>query len=373
MLAKHCDKKTNLWCPCQIPHLSDVELKKLLQKIWMTRGPLAWALTPLAALHLMLVMLRKKAYQWHILKTVFFPVPVIVVGNVVVGGAGKTPLVIELASHFQRKGFQIGVVSRGYGRHSHRALEVETGMPADLSGDEPAFIKARAKVPVFVAKRRINAIQMLLQAYPQTEIIICDDGLQHYELHRDVEIAVFDDRGIGNGWLLPAGLLREPWPQRQKHGVHLVLHTGQAPQFSGYVSTRQLGPRVMAANGEQVPLAFFHNKRVSAVAAIANPSAFFNMLRAAGVVLTRAIGLPDHYSFPTGLAELDANLADEDAVLCTEKDAVKLFHDVEKAPKNLFSVSLVFTAEPAFYDALDELIAPLTRPKHSQVPFGNGY
>jgi len=339
----------------------------------MTRGPLAWLLTPLAVLHLTLVMLRKKAYQWHILKTVFFPVPVIVVGNVVIGGAGKTPLVIELASHFRRKGFQIGVVSRGYGRRSHGTLEVEAGMPADLSGDEPAFIKAKAKVPVFVATRRIDAIRMLLQAYPQTEIVICDDGLQHYQMHRDIEIAVFDDRGIGNGWLLPAGMLREPWPQRQKHGVHLVLHTGQAPQFSGYVSKRQLGPHVMAANGEQVPLAFLKDKRVSAVAAIANPAAFFDMLRAAGVPLVTAIGLPDHYSFPTGLAELNADLTDADVVLCTEKDAVKLFYGVEKVPKNLFSVPLVFTAESAFYAALDKLIAPLTRPKHSQVPFEDGH
>ena len=350
------------------------ELKTILQKVWMTRGLLAFALTPLAIVHLMLVALRKKAYEWNIFKTVVFAVPVIVVGNVVVGGAGKTPLVIALAIHFRRQGFKVGIVSRGYGRRSKATLEVETGMSIALSGDEPAFIKIKARVPVVVADRRVNAIRLLQRAHPETDLVICDDGLQHYELHRDIEIAVFDDRGIGNGWLLPAGLLREPWPQRQRHGVQLVLHTGQTPKFPGYVSSRQLAPHVTGANGEQVPIASFHNKRVSAVAAIANPDAFFNMLRAAGVVLTNAIRLPDHYCFPMGLTEVCPNLDDDNVVvLCTEKDAIKLFHDVVKAPKNLFAVTLTFTAEPAFYAALDQLVVPLTKQKHSQVPFGDGH
>lgn len=349
------------------------ELKTVLQKAWTTRGPLAWALMPLAAAHLMLVTLRKKAYAWNFFKSVSFPVPVIVVGNVVAGGGGKTPLVIALVMHFRNQGLEVGVVSRGYGRSSDDTLEVQVEMSTALSGDEPAFIKAKARVPVVVAKRRVDAVRLLLRIYPQINLIVCDDGLQHYELHRDIEVVVFDDRGIGNGWLLPAGSLRERWPQHPKHSAQLVLHTGQSPQFPGFVSNRQLAPHVTAADGEKFSIASLHNKRVSAVAAVANPEAFFSMLKALGIVLVNTVCLPDHYCFPLGLAEFYPDLQDIDVVLCTEKDAVKLFRDVDKAPKNLFSVELIFTAESAFYIALDTLVAPLTAKKHSQVPFGDGH
>ena len=344
-----------------------------LQKIWLTRGPLAWALRPIAVIHLLLVVIRKAGYNLNIFKTTTFPVPVIVVGNVVVGGAGKTPLVIALANHFGKQGFSIGVVSRGYGRSHVDTVEVESNMSADQVGDEPALIKSKLSIPIVVAKKRVDAVQLLIQSYPLIDMVICDDGLQHYALHRDVEIIVFDDRGIGNGWLLPAGLLREPWPKHKPQNTQLVLHTGHASQFSGYVSTRRLAPIATKASGEQLPIAAFRNKRVSAIAAIANPEAFFDMLRSTGLVLRRAIGLPDHYAFTANLDGIDEGFEDDDAVFCTEKDAIKLFSNSALSPKNLFSVPLVFVPEPAFYTALDKLVAQLMAGKDSHVPFGDGH
>lgn len=348
-------------------------LKYLLQETWLARGPLAWSLTPIAVLYLGLVKLRQAAYRLNIFKTEVFPVPVIVVGNVVVGGAGKTPLVIALVSHFKHQGLRVGVVSRGYGRQCEKTMEIKTGMSSTLTGDEPALIQAKTGVPVVVAKNRSEAVRLLLLSHPLIDVVVCDDGLQHYGLYRDIEIAVFDDRGIGNGWVLPAGMLREPWPQRRTQGVDLILHTGAAPQFPGYTSERYFGPYANSADGRQVPLSSLRHKRVIAFAAIANPQAFFEMLRKSGVVLAETITLPDHYSFTTGLLGIGVNPGNIDAVLCTEKDAIKLFSDLSAAPKNLLSVPLVFTAEPDFYAALDKLLAPLICPKHSQVPFGDGH
>jgi tetraacyldisaccharide 4'-kinase len=348
-------------------------LKNLLQEAWLARGPLAWALTPVAAVYLFLLKLRRAAYRLNIFKVAVFPVPVIVVGNVVVGGAGKTPLVIALVTHFRHHGLRVGVVSRGYGRQGKETLEVKSGMSSTLIGDEPALIKAKTGVPVVVASDRSGAVRLLLQSYPLTDVVICDDGLQHYALHRDIEIAVFDDRGIGNGWVLPAGMLREPWPQRQSQGINLILHTGLAPQFQGYVSQRHIGLYATTADGHQVALSSLHHKRVTAVAAIANPEAFFDMLRKSGVVLAAAISLPDHYSFSAGLSGIGINPKDAEVVLCTEKDAIKLFSNPSAAPSNLFSVPLVFTAEPGFYVALDKLVRPMIPQNYSQVPFADGH
>ena len=141
-------------------------------------------------------------------------VPVIVVGNVSAGGAGKTPVTLALLEHLRARGWHPGVVSRGYGRRTTDCREVRSDSLALDVGDEPLLIARRAQVPVFVARQRMQAVQALRQAHPRINLIVCDDGLQHLALARDVEICVFNDEGVGNGWLLPAGPLREPWPRR---------------------------------------------------------------------------------------------------------------------------------------------------------------
>lgn len=339
-------------------------LQTTLQNAWTRRGPLACLLWPLAQLHAGAVVLRRWLYQQGILKSWRADVPVIVIGNVVAGGAGKTPLVIALVQHLQSTGRQPGVVSRGYGRQGDNAdiaLEVLPQLPASLCGDEPLLIRQRTAAPVFVARRRIDAVRALLAAHPQTDLILCDDGLQHHALQRDLNIAVFDERGVGNGWLLPAGPLREPWPPtdqiKQRSGpqavtpIDLLLHTGQVAAFAGFQSRRALAVNAIAADGALIPLDSLKGEALVAVAAIANPEAFFSMLRQRGLTLARCISMPDHDKFDA--APLWPSSQQGLRVLCTEKDAVKLFARYPNAGPQLLAVPLEFMPEAAFMQAFD--------------------
>ena len=340
-------------------------MKNLLQKAWLSRGWLAWSLLPLAWVHGLAVNGRRLLYHLGFFKSERFPVAVVVVGNVVAGGAGKTPLVIALATHLQARGHPVGVVSRGYGRSVDDTLEVGTDTPIEMSGDEPALIKRATAAPVFVARKRADAVRALLAAYPNTSVVVCDDGLQHYALQRDIEIAAFDDRGVGNGWLLPAGPLREAWPERLRQGVDFVVHTGPVPAFAGFSSSRRLADYALAANGGRVALASLPDASVSALAAIAQPEAFFSMLRQRRIVLQKTLALPDHDDF----SDFDFSSLAGQTVLCTEKDAVKLFSRPKSATINLLAVPLEFSLEPAFLVALDARLAQI----FSQLPSRHGH
>ena len=340
-------------------------MKQILLKAWRARGWIARLLWPLGQIHVLLVWLRCTAYRQGLLASERFDVPVIVVGNVVAGGAGKTPLVMALVSHLQAAGLVVGVISRGYARSSSRSQEVLSSTPVTTSGDEPALIRQKTQAPVFVAKRRADAVRGLLAAYPATSVVVCDDGLQHYALQRDIEIVVFDNTGIGNGWLLPAGPLREPWPARLHQGVDLVLHTGSRPSFSGFSSRRCLAAHACASDGGQVLLTDLAHRRVVALAGIAHPDNFFDMLRAGGLTLEKTLAWPDHHVFEPGdLAALAGK-----TILCTEKDAVKLFALPQHTQLEVLAVPLEFSPEPAFFDALDALLTPLL----SQLPSRHGH
>lgn len=340
------------------------QLTRTLQQAWLRRGPLACLLWPLSLVYGLAIAVRRGLYLRGLLASDSAPVPVLVVGNLVAGGAGKTPLVMALVRHLQARGRQPGVVSRGYGRQSEQCLEVLPDMPASLCGDEPLLIRQSTGAPVFVARRRIDAVHALLAAHPQTDLVICDDGLQHYALRRDLNIAVFDDRGIGNGWLLPAGPLREVWPQPHRPApepgpravapADLLLHTGQQPAFAGFQSSRSLAEEAIAADGTRVPLASLRGEPLMAVAAIANPETFFAMLRQRGLTLVTSVALPDHDSF-----EGEPFWDQQQRLLCTEKDAVKLFARYPDAGLRLLAVPLVFLPEPGFLQALDEALGPL--------------
>lgn len=350
--------------------------REILQNAWLKRGPLACLLWPLAQLHALAVALRRWLFKRALLGSERASVPVIVVGNVVAGGAGKTPLVIALIKHLQASGRQPGVVSRGYGRYSEACLEVLPMLVASVCGDEPLLIRQSTGAPVFVARRRMDAVRALLAAYPQTDLVICDDGLQHYALQRDLNIVVFDERGVGNGWLLPAGPLREPWPpaiSSQTPGesaaaspLSLVLHTGEWPAFEGFRSSRSLASQAHAADGRSVGLDSLRGENLVAVAAIAKPHAFFAMLRKRGLTLTKTVALSDHASF-----EGEPLWSPGQRVLCTEKDAVKLFARYPDAGLQLLAVPLVFTPEPAFMQAFDKqlerLLSPLPSPHGHQT------
>jgi len=346
-------------------------LESTLQRIWTRRGAAAWLLLPLSLLYIALSTIRRLLFRTGILAIHRIPVPVIVVGNVIAGGAGKTPTTIAVVQHLQKQGRRIGVISRGYGRKSQDIQEVFADAAPELTGDEPLLIQRHTSAPVFVGRSRYQAAQALLARYPDTELIVCDDGLQHFSLHRDLEICVFDDRGCSNGWLLPSGPLRETWPRRplQKAGQRndrlLVLHTGAQPRFAGFRAQRSLAQHAVRSNGETVALDTLQKLGalpLMAVAAIAQPTAFFRMLEHCGLVIAKTLSLPDHYDFDS----FSRNDYGGHQLICTEKDAAKLW---QKAPDAL-AIPLTQTMEPAFWTELDRQIASLSPTKLSS-PHGH--
>ena len=324
-------------------------MEQALLRIWKRRGWQAWLLWPLSLLYGLLAGLRRLLYRLHIKKSGRVAVPVIVVGNVVAGGSGKTPVVMALVQHWTARGVRVGVVSRGYGRSSTDCREVRPdNLPAEV-GDEPALVQRSCQVPVFVARQRLQAAKALLAAYPGTQLIVCDDGLQHHALHRDLEICIFDDRGVGNGFLLPAGPLREAWPRP----VDLVLHSGANPaltEIPGWRAQRTLADYAVQADGTHVPLASLHGTSLLAVAAIAQPDHFFSMLRSAELTLAETRALPDHYNFDSWQHLQNMR----QTVICTEKDAVKLWQHQPDA----LAVPLVLAIDAGFWAALDQRVDP---------------
>ncbi len=320
-------------------------MRSALQRAWLGRGPLALLLLPVAGLFGLLAAARRWLYAKGWLRTARLPVPVVVVGNVVAGGAGKTPVVAALVEHLQAAGLRTGVISRGHGRRARDCREVHADDLADAVGDEPLLIARRCAVPVFVAPRRVDAARALLARHPDTQVLVSDDGLQHLAMARDIEICVFDDRGFGNGWLLPAGPLREPWPRH----ADLVLHPPGAHGLDGFTLRRALATEAVRADGTRRAIADFSRQpQVVAVAGIARPEAFFAMLEAAGLVLARRVALPDHHDFEAR----PVALSPQDCVLCTEKDAVKLWRRSPQA----WAVPLSLEIEPAFWAAFDGLL-----------------
>jgi tetraacyldisaccharide 4'-kinase len=340
-------------------------LQRVLSSAWTHRGLLAWMLWPAALLYGVAVTLRRRLFKLGVFRVGRVPVPVIVVGNVVVGGSGKTPVVIALVQHLQSGGLQVGVISRGYGRRTSNCQEVLPNSKVREVGDEPALIKRATSASVFVAADRFEAARALLERYPGTQVILCDDGLQHLGLQRDLEICVFDDRGIGNGFLLPAGPLRETWPR----AVDLVLHTGAQPAFAGLSAHRELARHARRADGSQIALADLSGSGVKpllAVAAIAKPEDFFSMLRSQGLTLERTFALPDHDDFESW----PDDPYNAYTVLCTEKDAVKLW---QRQPDAL-AIPLLCTPEPAFMAQFNSLLSVLlTPPSKARLSSGDGH
>ena len=333
-------------------------IENFLPLIWMRRGQFAWLLLPISWCYLFLLALRRVLYRWGFLVAHSAPVPVIVVGNVIAGGAGKTPVVMALVQHLQSRGLHPGVISRGHGRTTHDCREVQEHSQAADVGDEAQLIQRRCRVPVFVASRRIEAAQALVASYPQTDVLLCDDGLQHLALKRDIDICVFDDRGIGNGWILPAGPLREAWPRP----VDLVLHTGATKAFAGFKARRELAPQALRQDGSTVALSSLRGKSLVALAGIANPQNFFALLRAAGLELAQTIALPDHFSFDGWRVSLQPDTI----LLCTEKDAAKLWRSHPAA----LAVPLALELEGTFLSALESMLpASLKAKLSSPEPF----
>ncbi|WP_416761751.1 tetraacyldisaccharide 4'-kinase [Roseateles sp. So40a] len=336
--------------------MSRAGLEDRLQRAWRDDDRLAHLLRPLAALHGAVLGLRGWLYRLGLKKTDTLPVPVIVVGNWVVGGAGKTPTTLALLEMLQRLGIRAGVISRGYGRADDAQVRViAEGDRAEDVGDEPLLIKLRAGVPVAVGRDRIAAARALLAAHPDLELLVSDDGLQHWRLPRQLSLLVFDERGLGNGRLLPAGPLRQARalpPLPGSTADTLVLYSTGRPSTAlpGYVGTRSLAGAVALADwwrgepGRMDKLHALRGKPLLAAAGLARPQRFFDMLGEQGLNF-RALALPDH-------ATLDPlPWARTDEVVITEKDAVKLRPESLQGCR-IWVVALDFRPEPAFEEAL---------------------
>jgi tetraacyldisaccharide 4'-kinase len=273
-------------------------------------------LSPLATLYCAAAMLKRRLYRGGWLRAVSFPVPVVVVGNITVGGTGKTPLVLWIARHLAEHGWRPGVVTRGYGGRARVWPQRVTPDSDPRSvGDEPVVLARRAGVPVVADPDRPRGVRELLAQ--GCNVVVSDDGLQHYRLHRDVEIAVVDGgRGVGNGRCLPAGPLREPRSRLQSVDARVVNDATASDAWSMRLVPN--GFRRVANSQATAPLDHFRGRRVHALAGIGNPGGFFRQLRTLGAeVVERAF--PDHHRFRAS----DLEFADHDAVVMTEKDAVK--------------------------------------------------
>lgn len=287
------------------------------ERIWYGRHPLTWALTPLAGLYCALVQLRRLAYRKGVLASQALPGPVVVVGNITVGGTGKTPLVIWLCEFLRKKGYRPGILTRGYrGSAKDWPQEVTAESdPAEL-GDEAVLLARRTGCPVMAGPERVVSGRRLIENH-HCDIIVADDGLQHYPLKRDIEIAVVDgERRFGNGWCLPAGPLREPIGRL--HQVDLVVANGAASADEWGMAL--ICEQAVSLKDPEVvrQLSDFAGQEVLAVAGIGNPGRFFRMLAREGIgVLPRPY--PDHHAFAADDIRSWSNLP----VLMTEKDAVK--------------------------------------------------
>ena len=332
---------------------------------WQGRGPLACALWPLSLLYGALIAARRTAYRAGLRSSRVVPRPVIVVGNRIAGGAGKTPTVLALLAHLRARGHAPGVVARGHGRSAAGVRAVQPDADAAETGDEPLLIRLRGQVPVYVARERAAAAESLIAAHPEVDVIVADDGLQHLALARDLEVLVFDARGAGNGWLLPAGPLREPLHAPSTAAMApLVLYNADAPStpLPGFLAWRRLAGAVALADwwrgapADAAQLAALRGRQVVACCGLAQPQRFFDSLAAAGIVVT-PLALADHADYAT--LPWPADAAD---VIVTEKDAVKLRPSRvarERTATRVWVAPLDFQPEAALWAALDAALAAL--------------
>lgn len=354
------------WAP-PAPPLSGRFSRWLQAQWWQTKpGLAAQLLLPLTWAYQGLAGWQRRRHLPTRPRADLLPVPVVVVGNLIVGGAGKTPTSIALVRHLQRCGWRPGIVSRGYGRHGSELVLVAARTPAASCGDEPLLLHLRTQAPVAVATNRLFAAQALLVAHAEVDIIVSDDGLQHWPLPRDIEVLVFDSRGAGNGLTLPAGPLRQPMPSATTPN-QLVVYNADQPStpLAGALVHRALGGAVSLADwwrGKPASMQQLNHLaqqsthvELAAAAGMAEPERFFTMLEQAGCRIQRW-PLPDHADLTT--LPWPATTAD---VLVTEKDAVKLLPDAMGTTR-VWVVTLDFQLPPEFTAALDQLL-PQPGPK----------
>ena len=293
-----------------------MSVQSWLNRMWYERATPLWWLVPLSMAYGAVSALRRFAYAKRLFRSTRLACPVVVVGNLSVGGTGKTPLVCWLVSNLERRGLKPGIVMRGYGGSSAGVQLIESTDDPGVVGDEALLLARRTRVPVAIGRDRPAAAQLLIER--GCGVIVSDDGLQHYALRRDCEIVVIDgDRRFGNGWLLPAGPLRES--RARLDTADAVVVNGGRALIDGAFSMRLEANNAAALRGGLTQaLRDFAGSRVHAIAGIGHPERFFNMLRAHGIEV-RGHALADH----ARIRREDILFTDRNPVLMTEKDAVK--------------------------------------------------
>jgi tetraacyldisaccharide 4'-kinase len=330
-----------------------------LQHHWYRITPLHLILFPASLAFRAVAALRRELYLSGFLPSHRLLLPVVVVGNISVGGTGKTPLTLALSQQFIQHGWHPLIISRGYGRTSRSPQPVLASDTAAQVGDEPLLMAQRDICPVWVGADRVATAHAALQAHPQCDVVLCDDGLQHYRLQRDVEIAVIDGAiGYGNGLMLPAGPLREPVSRLQSVDA-AVVNGGDASasekllagcpdryqmRLTGAVFYNLLNP------GQAASPADFHKPNIHAVAGIGHPQRYFQHLEALGITFTQH-AFPDHHPYHAS----DLSFTDCDAILLTEKDAVKC---ATFADARYWVLRVDAQIDPALIDQILRKIAP---------------
>ncbi|MCX8650703.1 tetraacyldisaccharide 4'-kinase [Gilliamella sp. B2779] len=297
----------------------------MIEKLWYGKNRLFWLLIPFSLLYGIIAFVRRFLYKMGIFKSWHSPVPIIVIGNLSVGGNGKTPLAISLIEALEAKGLKVGLVSRGYGgKAENYPLILDNTTTTDQAGDEPVLIYQRTHVPVAVSPNRCQAVKALLKKN-QLDVILTDDGLQHYALARDIEIVVVDGKRLfGNNWWMPAGPMRER--SNRLKSVDLIIVNGDSvnnlvEQYPDKTYTMQLIPKyvINLLTKEKKELSSLSN--ICAVAGISNPQRFFDMLISMKADLNKTVAFADHQKFSLSLLNNVARR--EQTLLMTEKDAVK--------------------------------------------------
>ena len=307
-----------------------------LTQEWQRNGPWQLLLRPVSWLFRLLVTMRRGAYRVNLLKSHSVGVPVIIVGNINVGGTGKTPVVLALMGLLAKQGKHCGIVTRGYHRQSRdpkgRVIHAIPPIAQDpVESDEAALLARRSGVPVYAAVNRVEAARTLLRNHPEVDVILSDDGMQHYALQRDIEICVIDGvRGLGNGGLLPAGPLREP--RSRLDAVDVIVVNGDASNFDAtqfsfstpvfnmtLANELFINLKTDGCLGRKDALAAFNGMRIHAMAGTGHPQRFFSHLARLGLKLATTRPFPDHHDYRAG----DFPGAEAQIILMTEKDAVK--------------------------------------------------
>lgn len=319
-----------------------------LQDAWYKEMYISVAFVPISMVYADVIRFRSLLYKIGVFKKTKIAAPVIIVGNITVGGTGKTPLILCLARFLKEEGYNPGIISRGYGGGADTwPQRVDQDSTPEQVGDEAVLMAHRADCPIAVGPKRVKTAQFLLD-HAQCNIILSDDGLQHYALERDIEIAVIDgERRFGNGYILPCGPLREPISRLQK--VDLIIVNGDPVEDNEFSMTMEGDRVVNLATKEEKLLTDFKQLTCHALAGIGNPQRFFYLLEQAGLSI-ESHAFPDHHQF---IAE-EISFADDKPILMTEKDAVKCtafasvkhwYLPIKAVPEQLFKDKLLTLLE----------------------------